>query len=624
MIGIAGVLTFTEKLQVTNSLDIFSSSLKRHPSHQIQKSISSNAGFIQLFSESKESILSYGQFLSIDGDLFLFCGQISNKKELNEILSLGGSAKTITDINILISSYQKWGNDLVNFIVGDFCFAIFDKEKQSIFCARDQIGTKPIFYVKNNDYFAFSSDIDCLLSLNNSNCINNIKIAEYLTVETLDIGSTFYKDIFRLSPGHYIEVSSDHIKIHHYRKLKPAFLSPTDIKNYREIFFDLLVEAVRCRIDSTLKTGAFLSGGMDSSAIVSILSGPCSHLLQQPIHSYSGIFSLTKKCDETEYIHTVLSNFPNISTNFLDVDQFQPSIAFEYLSANETEPFWAPHFVLHFNIQKLAYNQDIKILFDGHDGDAAVSYGSGLLNELLWKLKLSRLFLECYTIGNKRSVFLALRRCAAVLKHNFSRKFPNVLHLLEKKNKLSDNLYYLNQDFAEYTQIATLLTEHNHSTNQGRSELEMHTSSISNPAHTLLLEFFDRLGRLFNTKYTFPFYDIRLIEFCLALPAELKLKNGLTRYVLRESLREYLPKTILERKTKTYFNPSVQRGFLILDNSWFFSHLDNLDFSIYTYVSKVKIDTLVQSLKNRPREATFDNIGFLLKIISLSQWLKRN
>ncbi len=551
-------------------------------------------------------------------------GRLDNREILKEKTGWDRPLSTTTDSDLILAAYEKWNRDCVYHFLGDFAFAIWDNAEKKLFCARDHMGVKPFYYCLTNQLFAFASELSGLLALSvDTGGMNENRVADYLTCIVTENESTFYNNFFRLPPGHYMEISRTHHQISKYWAPKAAQLSCSSNSEFIEQFHSIFKEAVRCRLRTAFPIGSFLSGGIDSSAIVAMTAGSLQNQLPEPLHTFSGIFDKISICDERSYFQPLIAQ-NNLTPHAVFADKINPAQAYDSAVQTESEPFWAPHFFMGWELMTLAEKNGVRTLLDGHDGDSAVSHGTGLLPELLMGGHWIRLFKECHAIANtpsiRRTLYNFYRVCRNCILYNAAALIPTAY----KKNHLLHTLALLNPSFIERNDISKrLLTAEADKANIGQREYKHHLKTLTNPLQPLVLEFLERQCVRHNLIGNYPFFDKRLIEFCLAIPSQLKRKNGYNRYILRESLAPLLPNCISKRKSKTDFSPNMTYIFSTTGKKWLQLNIDKLSEQSYNYVERNEIHRIYNSFIQNPSATPLMDLGFLLRSISFSRWIQK-
>jgi len=245
-------------------------------------------------------------------------GEIYNYVELREqLIGFGHQFVTESDTEVILHAYEQFGEECPKYLRGMFAFAIWDSRRQHFFFARDRIGKKPLFYHYGRGIFAFASEIKALLLHPSIPCEISIStIPHYFTFGYAPSPNTFYRGIFELPPAHVLTVDvSGRMDLKRYWELdfsKSAGKEPP-VEEAAARIRDLLTEAVRKRLVADVPLGVFLSGGIDSSIVVGLMS----RLMQKPVKTFSIGFTGDKTFDETSYARLVASHFKTDHTEFI-------------------------------------------------------------------------------------------------------------------------------------------------------------------------------------------------------------------------------------------------------------------------------------------------------------------
>ena len=551
-------------------------------------------------------------------------GRIDNREELIDKTDWKYPAVEATDSKLILAAYEKWGEDCVKHLLGDFAFAIWDKAAQQMFCARDHMGIKPFYYVLTDSLFAFGSEIKGLLTLKEcSRMINEERIADYLSCIVTENESTFYNTIFRLPPGHSLKISGTKTTFDCYWKPHPTRVSDIQGKNYEEQFYSIFSSAVKCRLRSGFPVGSFLSGGLDSASIVCMSANIRKPPFSGPLHTFSGIFDEIENCDERKYFQSVLDRY-DLLPHLVDADTIDPGKAYDMGSGFCDEPFWAPGFFMGNELLEVAKQNGIRVLLDGHDGDSAVSYGYGLLSELFLQGRWLSLIKECHFTSNSPTFTKTIRHFLRVCKNTTLYKIPSNLPVVLQPKIFPDISKYLNPAFIPNCSIKDrILVMQTGQAKPGQIEIDRHLSGITHPLHPLTLEFLDKHNAQYNIEGRYPFFDKRLIEFCLALPSEQKLSKGFNRNIVRKSLNSILPRDITRRKDKTNFMPSITNAFSDTGKKWLSFQVDSLCDQVYSYSNRCSFQQLYKKFLEKPAALDLFELGFILRTVCLSQWLQK-
>ncbi|MFQ5454188.1 MAG: asparagine synthase (glutamine-hydrolyzing), partial [Candidatus Zixiibacteriota bacterium] len=240
--------------------------------HQRLSIIDLTTGRQPIFNEKKTMCITYN-------------GEVYNYRELKkELIVLGHSFSTNSDTETILHAYEEWGEECVERLRGMFAFGIWDSKKQILFLARDRLGIKPLFYSFRNGKLVFASEIKSILVDSNfTRNINNEALAAYFMFSYIPSPKTVYDNINKLPAGHYLICKDGRLTEKKYWDLTFKPDRKKKEQDFIHEFMDLFRESVGLRLISDVPLGAFLSGGIDSSAIVAMMSGQSSY----PVNSYT-------------------------------------------------------------------------------------------------------------------------------------------------------------------------------------------------------------------------------------------------------------------------------------------------------------------------------------------------
>jgi asparagine synthase (glutamine-hydrolysing) len=551
-----------------------------------------------------------------------FHGRIDNRQDLYDRIGWNRPLSAVTDSDLVLAAYRKWRNRCVDFLLGDFAFALWDQTQRNMFCARDHMGVKPFYYYLSDTLFAFASEIKGLLALSEiPRVLNKERLADFLVCVVLNKESTFYENILRLPPSHFLEVQLGKTNKCCYHELKAKKLFCKDSSEYEAAFRELFIEAVRCRLRSAFPVGSFLSGGLDSASIVCVAAGMLTNELPESLHTFSGVFDKIASCDERKYFQSIIGEF-NITAHYLTVDNVSPSEIFEKIVSQEDEPFWAPHIFMGMNLMWMAKREGVRVLLDGHDGDAAVSYGYRLFSELAASGNILQLISEYRKAGHTK-IRRLMKDILLTYRDVFFAIFPRAGYYLSGRKSINDDLQILHPEFTRKTDIRNRLCSHYRNFPQpGLSEMDYHERDLNQPIHPYALDFFDRLGSHSSISIRFPFFDKRILEFCLGVPSKEKFVKGKNRNIVRNALADILHKDIRERKTKTDFTPSLLEGYTIRDGEWLDLSIDSISEKSYHFLNKRFCSVARSKLMGSGSKGQQIYLSKMLAAISFSRWME--
>jgi asparagine synthase (glutamine-hydrolysing) len=501
---------------------------------------------------------------------------------------------------------------------------IWDRRKQTLFCARDHFGVKQLYYYRSDRIFVFATEIKAILSMAEVPCrLNEVRVADYLVPIPEDKSMTLYQDIFRLPPGHTLTIVRKEARTRTYWALDPQrevrFRSDAE---YAEVFRDIFTEAVRCRLRSVGTVGSTLSGGLDSSSITCVARDLIAKHGARRLPTFSGIYDDVPECDERPYINAVLA-YGGVEPHFVHPDRLSPLTDWEGGSWREDEPLWNAQMALHWVIYQAAKEQNVRVLLDGFGGDSVVSHGTAYLAELARTGHWVKLVSEAVGLG-KRFDRPAWR---IVWRGGFVPLAPELVRrawrrLRRRSEAVDAYTTPIRSDFAQRIglaeRVASLQGERDRPARSSREQhwLELTSGLYSSWTFATL----DRTAALFRIEPCFPFFDRRLAEFCLALPPELKMNQGWTRVIMRRALKDVLPEEIRWRGGKANLSPSFNRGLLTLDRRV----LDGVILHDPGFIAEYVDMAGVRQLYQRYLSSGDNNDGFTLwRIATIALWLRQ-
>jgi asparagine synthase (glutamine-hydrolysing) len=505
--------------------------------------------------------------------------RIDNRDELFKQLDLTPQAdgENISDSELILFAYKKWGEVCSEKLLGDFVFAIWDKRRRQLFCARDHFGVKPFYYFASENCFAFATEIKALFILKEvSNTLNEEMIADYLISNYEDTSATFYKKILRLPPASNITVTASEKRLHKYYVLDPEQeLSLRSNEDYANGLREIFTESVKCRMRSAKPIGSLLSGGLDSSSIACVARNLQIEQGGGELPTFSLIYDRIKECDEREYINSVLAQ-GGFQSYFIAGDEDTPLTNLDAICRSMDRPSIGPGFSASWKMNKVISESGVRVIFDGHDGDNAVSHGYKHLDELAQSGQWLALATEAKELApifsmsqwEIMSAYLQQYRWKPFLRKHPRFKKISKLNRRFSRSKTSkkswnqdiftQRIALLNKDFAKRL---NLQDRHKSSTPKvARTSREYHYQTITSGSQALALEECNAVSAAFGLETRYPFWDKRLIEYCLSLPGEQKCNNGWNRVVMRRAMSGILPHNVCWRREKTDFTTNFVDG----------------------------------------------------------------
>ena len=422
---------------------------------------------------------------------------------------------------------------------------------------------KPFYYHLSANLFTFGSEIKALLALADvPRRVNETRIADFYANMAEDTEITFYEDVLRLPPASCLAVSREEVRRWSYWSPDPSRkLRLSSDEEYGEAYREIFTEAVRCRLRSAVPVGSTLSGGLDSSSIVCVSRELLRAADSGRLHTFSVVFD-EPRADERPYIDAVLAG-GDLTPHEIFGRESSPFTNLERILWHLDQPSFGTNLYMHWSIAECANQHGISVLLDGAFGDATVSWGFGRMSELArtgrW-LALNREAKAIARVANMRRKDVLERFAVRPVKEDVRR----VWHALtgRAENGWTPNPI-INPDFARRVSLEERwqAIEAGHA-RAPRSSREEHWLNLTSGLIPLALELAESVCAAFGIDWRGPFLDRRLAEFCLSLPGDQKLQNGLNRAVARRGLGGILPEKVRSRRDKGDVSESVLRSFV--------------------------------------------------------------
>ena len=573
-----------------------------------------------------------GPLETADGRLAITADcRLDNREDL--LARLGMRDRSCADAMLVMRAYLEWGEACPTYLQGDFAFAVWDAGRRTLFCARDHFGIKPFYYHATAARFAFASEIGPLLALGGvDTAINEHQISGFLAGLPDDPQSTHYAEIFRLPARHALTVTDDRATLRHYWRIEP---SPKPARaDAAEEFGHIFSQSVRNRMRGTSAIGAMLSGGLDSSSIACVAGRQMANEHGPRLRTFSLVFEKGSPMDEKPFIDAVLDSRPLDGTP-IAVGNYAPFAEFERILEEQEGTFLAPGLSLTRGIYRTAGASGVKVLLDGHGGDEVVSHGYGLLHELARKGRWLSLWHELRGASGVYGEGMLAMYLRFISLYGPARR---VAGLRGRMNRLLRRLRPLpaggarspawgglvNAELARRTELVDRFHRAGYMpASVSASESATHRWILSTGLVPHAFEVLDKAAANFGIEPRYPFWDKPLVEFCLALPGEAKLRDGYGRHVLRQAMQGVLPPAVQWRRDKIDFTVSLVKGMLG-------NHRDLLDKLLVSegdriapYVDLPEVTAAYQRLLRQPDRPTPLDVQYVWRSISLSLWLRQ-
>jgi len=555
-------------------------------------------------------------------------GEIYNYIELREELrSLGYTFYTESDVEVVLVAYQHWGTDCLTHFNGMWSFVLYDLDKNLLFGSRDRFGVKPLYYLKNDQHFAFASEHKALLEVPSYQpAVNVDALLPFLLYGQVEMQSEgFFKDLYELSPGHFFtfDLSKSHLDIQAYFELNikqtnPAFQRES-FEQATQQTKELIKQAVRIRFRSDVPIGFCLSGGLDSSTIVCTAAELAK---EESISSLkNGIKTFTASndspLDESDWAKQIIDHTQaewhnvHVDSSTL-VEDIQKLIYFQDIPLATTSTY------AQNRVMRAAHEQGISILIDGQGGDELYAgyqtFYYSYFNQLFQSFQWKTLWKECRSLENSPVTLKELG--AAFIKIKLSKTSVRFREIVSKKWKSETTLITPTFLHAKATQLQFQGEFRSESLNQRLKRYCTETYLKS------LLRWEDRCSMQYSIESRTPFSDdINLIQHAFSLPANYKIKNGWSKYILRESIKGLVPESIRLRKDKKGFSIPQNKWLMEQESEFFdlFQSLKHLD--VHELIQKELIESNWKEFFSDLRYAKQQDLIF--RYVCYLSWLKQ-
>ncbi|MCT2407862.1 asparagine synthase (glutamine-hydrolyzing) [Chryseobacterium antibioticum] len=512
----------------------------------------SDNGKQPMFSNTKN------ECIVLNGEIY---GYLDIKKNYAEYPYHGGS-----DTEVILAMYQRKQENLIHDLPGMFAFAIWDNQKEQLFCARDRFGEKPFFYaIGSNNEFIFASEIKAILASGLIQPqINTDALSHYLQYGYVSTYQSIYSNIFTLPPAHQLIWKEGKITVSRYYSL-PAKDRTISLSDAKEEFFYLLKNAVKKQLIADVEVGSFLSGGLDSSSIVAMVN---EFLPKQTTIS----FGYDHKDSELKFAKEIADRY---NTNHREVHEQKGDVAESLLKISPflDEPFADTSYLPHYEICKNA-RKSLTVALSGDVGDELFggyhfyTVENKLKNHFSYKNIIAQFGLKLYQKA---------RQTSFVTQQNL--KFSSILDF--HQNFVRNDFNKTERErlglVSDYKQSYSFTPNPDSLNDIMRVDLEHYV-----PGNMMVKS--DRMAMANSLEVRTPFLDIDFAEFCIQLPEQLKLTHDNDKIILREAMGSYWTETIRKRH-KQGFGMSVKSWFAE-DNLMKLSNdlLKNRDQKIFNYI----------------------------------------
>jgi asparagine synthase (glutamine-hydrolysing) len=571
MCGIVGILYFDRERKVPlNLVKAMADSIRHRGPDDEGFYINGNAGLghrrlsIIDLSSGKQPIGNEDGSCQI-----VFNGEIYNYKSLRqELASKGHVFRTQTDTEVIIHCYEEYGEDCVKKLNGMFAFAIWDSKRRRLFLARDHIGIKPLYYYADQEKLVFGSELKAILQHPGiEREVDPIAMDAYFSYMYIPDPMSIFKSIRKLEAGHTLVCQNGSLKIKCYWDVANRGTGRNSEREWLGKVESLLSEATSIQLMSDVPLGAFLSGGIDSSSLVGLMARHTGNIQTFSMSGGKGLFN------ELPFARTVASRY-GTEHHELEVPEENLEKILPDILGHLDEPMADSSIIPTYMITKFA-RERVKVVLSGEGADELFGgytwhkkhlkidryrsllphgFRQNLLNTYLDKMSLSPSALSKF-VRPLRSLnnysLMESGHCFELLRRLFMDSMKEQVYGDKSRISPENSLWAIRRAFERNPGVNAL-------DNALYADLKVYLPGD-------LLTKVDRMSMANSLEVRVPFLDYRVVELAASIPANLKIRGGLTKYILRKAMEPLLPDAVKNRK--------IKRGFSVPVMDWFRGNL---------------------------------------------------
>ena len=538
-------------------------------------------------------------------------GEIYNFLELRtQLKNRGHVFKTGSDAEVLIHLYEEKGQKAIHDLNGMFAFALYDSLKKILWIGRDRLGIKPFYYVLNKDYFVFSSDIKSIRKFHNSSIEHN-QVLKYLSLAYSPENNTVWKDIKKLKPAENATIDSlGFVKIDTYWNIESFERWQGNLNEAKDNLIELFNDSVKLQLRTDVPLGVFLSGGLDSSAIVA----SASKQLNNPLKTLTVDFEGKKNSKDAFYAKKVSEIYKTEHFNFSMSSKDVISTLDELLKIID-EPLGDSAMLPTYILSKYARGEGIKVILNGAGGDEIFGgysrHWSPKIASPAWISENTNGFLR-KSISNIWSLFQPARGLRASdprLSWGISISGADLSALKNISNDLSNYNTLLKAMFDEHCDLTNNINQIN-SYAYKRMYMDLKKYLPDN-----ILSLCDKATMASSVEGRVPFLDHRLVEFAFSLPSKYNLIGNTQKGLFKEINKNLLPQGLLNRAKEGFNPPDIGWFGDLLNHKLKEELLENTSSVILDLFDKRKLEKLLSNKNNRRNAA-----GTLYSLFLFNKW----
>lgn len=494
-----------------------------------------------------------------DGSVWIvFNGEIYNHHELRaELQKKGHTFKTRSDTEAIVHAYEEYGEDCPNKLNGMFAFAILDLRDRSLFLARDRLGIKPLYYYVDTDKFAFGSELKAILQLDEIQREVDLHAFDtFLTFEYIPAPLSIFKKISKLPAGHTLRLRGNEVVVKEYWDVRFEEQQAGE-EELCERLVDLLRDSVKMRLMSDVPLGAFLSGGIDSSSIVALMSQE----MNRPVETFSIGFK-ESSYNESDYARAVANHFGTKHHEFvIEPDAVELT---DKLIAHLDEPFGDFSIFPTYLVSKMA-REFVTVALSGDGGDELFggydTYIANRMGNLYGKLPrtlrnglLSPIWEKLPPTEKKKGLVNRVKRFDEGMRLPEDLQHTRWMVFLQAAEKRKLYSAHVQESLRGSDSYGFIRDYFNDAGTSDRLNRQLYVDIKTYLVDDILVKV-DRMSMAASLEARVPFLDHRFVEFAASIPGNLKLKGAKTKYLLKKAMAPHLPEEILTRGKEGFSIP---------------------------------------------------------------------
>lgn len=529
--------------------------------HLSEKNIFLGCGIQYLTKESMREILP---FKDSENDLIITADAIIDNREeiLKELNMCDKSVGDFTDSEYILMCYKKWGQDCTSHILGDFAFAIWDNKKKELFCARDHIGRRTLYYYNYENIFAFCTLSESLLhTVYKKPRLNERWIADFLALygglHVSEDEETIYENIKQVQAAHNILVTQNKITKKKYWNplVNVKEFKFSNDEEYKEKFLNIYNQAVKCRLRGLGEIGLMVSGGLDSSSVAALAANQLKSQKKKlktftsiPLKKLRRADTEHEIFDESEYVNELKNFVGNMEVNFCDFNGENSYEVIDDLIDIYEQPYKVVESSYYINnIAKLAAEENCRIVLKGQYGNVTISRGDFFTHAktLFQKGKIPQLLNEINDACKMHKISKK-RFTKAVLKSFEPYQLKKIKFYLKNPRYDSLKTSPINKEFALKWNVEKRLSKlgFNIPVSKVENEKESRKYYVNDIVNSHVFVANAKLALKNGIIFRDPTADVRIIEFCLRVPTEQYVRGGVDRRLIRYSMKGLIPESI--------------------------------------------------------------------------------